>query len=303
MARHLNDRYTREETAKAIEYLKEALERDPEFAFAWGELSRAYSNEAIHGWAPVAEGFERSRDAAERALHLEPDLAEGHSAVGWIRMLYDWDWCGAEASFTRALELAPGNALVLRRAGSLADTLGNLEKAIGLCRNAVEQDPLNSGSYGNLGQALLSADRFAEAEQAFRQALDLAPGTPNCRALLSLAMLAQGRGKEALAEATRVSDELFRLWALGIVHHAAGRRVESDEALRELVATYGEDSAYQVAELHAVRGETSAAFDWLERAYRQRDTGLTEVKGSPQLRSLHGDPRWEAFMKKMGFEV
>ena len=117
LARHLIDRITREEVAKAIEYLKQALERDPEFALAWAELGRAHAREADAGWAPVAEGYGRAREAVERALALEPDLAEGHAMMGWIRMMHDWDWQGAEASLARALELAPGNAMVLRRAG------------------------------------------------------------------------------------------------------------------------------------------------------------------------------------------
>jgi len=302
MARHMNNQFTPEETAKAIEYLKQALERDPKLALAWGELSRSYSTQAIRGWAPVHEGNERSRDAAMRALALEPDLAEGHSAIGWVRMHYDWDWRGAQESFARALELAPGNALLLRRAGSLAQATGRLDDAIALCRRAVEQDPLNAGSYSNLAQALYCAGRNAEAEQADRHALDLAPQSSAMRAHLALTLLAQGRSDEALAEAIREPDDVWRCWALAIVHHAAGRRAESDEALRTLVTAYAEDSAYQVAEVHAARGETSAALEWLERARVQRDTGLGAMQTSPHLRSLHGDPRWPEFKKKIGFD-
>jgi tetratricopeptide (TPR) repeat protein len=297
----MDDRLTPEETAKAIEYLHDALERDPQHAFAWAELSRAYSNQAINCWTPVAEGYERSRDAAMRALALEPDLAEGHSSIGWVRMLYDWDWRGAEASFARALQLAPGNSLVLRRAGALAEHVGRIEEAVALCRQAVEQDPLNSGSYTNLGGALMGAERFAEAEQAYRRACDLAPRRGNTSSALALALLAQGRREEALATASREPDDAFRNHALAIVHHAAGHRVESDEALRELFAKHGEDFAYQIAEAHAVRGEADAAYDWLERALSNRDSGLPQAKSSPYLRSLHGDPRWGVFLRKMGF--
>jgi serine/threonine-protein kinase len=301
MARHMNDQFSREETAKAIEYLEDALERDPKFALAWGELSRAFSTQAIRGWTPAPEGYERSRDAAARALTLEPDLAEGHSAIGWIYMNYDWDWRRAQESFSRALELAPGNALLLRRAGTLATAVDQLDDAIAFCRKAVDQDPLNAGSYNNLAQALYHAGRDSEAEQAARHARDLAPQSPAMPAYLSLILLAQGRGDEALVEAMRDPDEGWGNWALAIIHHAAGRRAESDAALRVLVTTYAEDSAYQIAEVHAARGETSAAFEWLERAYAQRDTGLCFAQTSPLLRSLHSDPRWDAFMKKMGF--
>jgi serine/threonine protein kinase/tetratricopeptide (TPR) repeat protein len=302
LARHLGGRRTREDTAKGIEYLEQALELDPEFALAWAELGRARFSRAIHGWAPLAEGHGRAREAAERALALEPDLAEGHSALGLIRMLYDWDWRGAEASMRRALELAPGNAQVLRAAGVLAGNLGRLEEAIGLYHRAVEQDPLSAPAYNNLGLALYAADHFPESEAAYRKALELAPQRIGTHAYLSLTLLVQGRGEEALKEAMRDPHEALRLWALGLVHHGMGHRAESEAALEELIAKRSGDWAAQIAEMHAVRGEADAAFAWLERAYAQRDAALAEVKRTPRFRSLHGDPRWGAFLKKMGFE-
>ncbi len=243
MARHLNDRVIHQETLKAIDYLKQALERDPEFAFGWVELSRAYSHQAIKAWTPVVEAWARSREAAEAALALEPDLAEGHAAIGWIHLNYDCDWPGAEAAFARALELAPGNALVLRRAASLAEFMGRFDEGIELCRRAVEQDPLNSGCYSNLGVVLFSADRLVEAEQAYRQARDLTRERGDTSAMLSLTLLAQNRVEEAFAEAKREPEEGWRLWALAIVHHMAGRPLESDQALRELIPKNGEDLA------------------------------------------------------------
>jgi hypothetical protein len=88
---------------------------------------------------------------------------------------------------------------------------------------------------------------------------------------------------------------------LTIVHHAIGRRAESDGALQELIEIGAATLACQIAEAHAARGEPDLAFEWLERAYAQRDGGLSEMKTSPHFRSLHGDPRWGAFLKKMGF--
>jgi TolB-like protein/Tfp pilus assembly protein PilF len=300
-ARHFIDRDNRDDTANGIGYLKQALALDPEFALAWAELGRAYASEAGQwGCAPVVEGFARAREAVARALVLEPDLAEGHAEMGWIQMIHDWDWRGAEASYRRALELAPGNAVALRRAGLLASNLGRLDEAIGLVRRAVEQDPLSANAYGILGLVLHATGRLEEAEAAFRKALELSPQRAATHAHLSLSVLAQGRGEEALAEALREPDEARRLWALAIIHHAAGRRAESDAALQELIAKYEIDSAYQVAEVYAARGEADLAFEWLERAYAQRDGGLAEMKTDPRLRSLHVDPRWDAFLRKMG---
>ena len=148
-----------------------------------------------------------------------------------------------------------------------------------------------------------AAGRFAEAEAAYRKALELAPQRVATRAFLSLTLLAQGRGEEALAEAMREPDELFRLWALAIVHHALGHRAESDAALEELIEKHAETAAFQIAEVHAARGEVG-------RGVRVAGAGLRAAgrrarrdrRRSRRLRSLHGDPRWGAFLKKMGLD-
>jgi len=302
LARHLIDRMTREDMAKATEYLREALERDPEFALAWSELGFAYTREAGFAWIPVMEGFEKARDAVTRALALEADLPEGHARLGWIQMYHDRDWRGAEASFRRALELAPRNAEALSMAGSLAYDLNRLDESIGLSHRALEQDPLSSLNYNRLGLALHHAGRFEEAVAAFHKALELAPQRGGTRAYLSLPLYAMGREKEALAEATAEPMLWARLWSLGMLHHAMGHSEESDKALHALIEAHGQDATTQIAEVCAARGEIDAAFEWLDRAYADRDPGLSEMLNSPPLRSLHGDPRWAALVKKMGFE-
>jgi TolB-like protein/Tfp pilus assembly protein PilF len=300
LAKHLIDRATREDTVRAVEYLTEALARDPEYALAWALLCGARTMEADRGWTPVAEGYGRASEAVERALALEPDLAEGHARLGWIRMSYRWDFQGAEASFARALELAPGNAEVLRGAGVLSWILGRIDEGILLYRRAVEQDPLSAGAYHNLGYALHHANRFAEAEAAYRRSLELAPQRAVTRANLALALLALGRAEEAPAETLREPDEWARLWELAIAHHAQGHRAEANAALRELIEKYGGDSAFQIAEVYGARGEVEEGFEWLERAYAQRDSGLASMKPNAHLTPLHRDPRWSAFLKKMG---
>ena len=107
------------------------------------------------GLGHTGGGFRARARAVERALALEPDLAEGHAEMGHLQMVHDWDWRGAEASYRRALELAPGNALVLHRAGVLAEIMGRFEEAIGLQRRAVEQNPLSEEAYFRLGCAFL----------------------------------------------------------------------------------------------------------------------------------------------------
>jgi len=300
LARHLIDRATREDTTKGIEYLQQALAKNPEFALAWMELSRAYQRQADVGWSPALEGYRRAREAGERAVALERDLAEAHAQMARIKMSYDWDWQGAGASVARALALAPTNSMVLRRAGTLAQYLGRLEEAIGFYRRALEQDPLSGPTYSSLGNALYAAGRFEEAEAIYRKALELAPQTISIHSGLSWTLLALGRGEEAVAEAMQEPVEPFRLETLAVVHQMLGHGAESETALRELTEKHSDTMACQIAEGHAVRGEVDEAFEWLERAYEQRDGGLVEMKLNPLFRSLHGDPRWGVFLKKMG---
>ena len=297
--RHLVDRFTREDTANGIVYLKKALALEPEFALAQAELGRAYASEADWGWAPAAEGYRRAREAVARALALEPDLAEGHSGMGWILMVHDWDWRGAEASYRRALELAPGNGQVLHQASLLAGCMGHRDEAIGLARRAVEQDPLSGSAHFFLGTTLFAAERLSESVAALGKALELSPQRAATRAWLAIALFKQGRGDEALAEALREPEEWARLSALAIIHHGAGRHAESDEALRNLTEKCASSAAYQVAEVHGSRGEVDQVFEWLERAYAQRDSGLAWTKIDPFLRPLHADPRWGVFLRKM----
>jgi len=299
-ARHFIDRSTRDDTAKGVEYLRQALDRDQAFALAWAELGRAYGNEAGSSWTSIGDGSEQAREAVAHALALEPDLAEGHATLGLIHMVYDWDWRGAAAAYARALELAPGNTVVLRWVGWLAMILGRFDEAIGLCRRAIQQDPLSAAAYLTLGITLDAAGRMAEAEQSYRKVLDLSPQYTGPHAYLALNLIAQGRREEALAEALREPEEWARLMALPIIYHTTGRHAEADAALRELIAKHAKESAYQVAEVYAARGETDLAFEWLDRAYVQRDPGLCATKSQPLFRSLHADQRWGAFLCKMG---
>jgi len=299
-ARYFIDRNTGEDTKKGIGYLKQALAIEPEFALAWAELGRAHASEANWGWAPAVEGFARSREAITRSLALEPDLAEGHAGMGWIQMSHDFDLRRAEVSYRRALELAPGNALVLHQSGFLLGNLGRFDEGIGLGRRAVEQDPLSASAYFFLGLTLWVAARPAEAVAAMRKTLELATQYAAAHTWLSIVLVQLGRNDEALAEALQEPEEWGRLFAVAVIQHAAGRQAESDQALNELAEKWGDLGAYQVAQAHGARGEIATAFEWLERAFTQRDPGIFWTKVDPLLRSLHADPRWHVFMHKLG---
>jgi TolB-like protein/tetratricopeptide (TPR) repeat protein len=298
--RFFEDRSTREGIEKAIEYYRQALELDPQYALAWAGLARTYSDQAGSSWLPIAEGFGKARDAAQRALRLDPDLAEAHAAMGEICTLHDWDWKGADQSFKRALELAPGNARILRSAAVLAGDLGRVQEAIEMLRRAAALDPLGVSVHRSLARRCHAAGFLDEAEAAARKTLEINPHGARNYFLLGFIFLAQERLDEAQEAFQSEVHDTFRLLGLSLVHHACGRDAQSRAALQALVEKDAEGSAYQIALGHAYRGENDLAFEWLERAYRQRDPGLSIMKVEPTLRSLHADPRWQPFLEKMG---
>jgi serine/threonine protein kinase/tetratricopeptide (TPR) repeat protein len=294
------DRFTRLDTVKGLQYLQEAVTLDPSHAAAWAELARAHISNGGYGWAPIHEAYASARESAMKALELAPDLAEAHVRLCAVQRMYDWDWKGAEASGRRALELAPGSAVALSMAGALAHSLHRFDEAEELMRRSVEQDPLNAGAYSSLALVYRSMDRLADAERCIRKGLELSPQRIAGHHMLGVILAEQGRLDEALAEANLEPGEWARLTCLTYVHHTSGRKQESDEALRKLEETHGADSAYQIAAMHSARGEMDAGFAWLDRAYAERDSGLAQLVGEPTFRSLHGDPRWAALLKKMG---
>ncbi|WP_310059269.1 tetratricopeptide repeat protein [Lysobacter niastensis] len=292
-------RRSKEDLERAVDYFQRSRERDPGYAPAWAGLSQAYARQADGGFLPIADGHRQARGAAEKALALDPQLVDAHLAMGWIQLSHDLDWAAADASYRTALDLEPGNAEALRHGGWLAGNLGHWDEAIDLMHKAIERDPLRPNSYTYLGYLFLAVERDSEAEAAFRKALELDPDGAARHRTIGLALLLQGKTDAALREMQQETDEGWRLAGLPLVFHALGRRGESDAALAALKDKYAGDSAYQIAEVHAFRGEAALAFEWLERAYAQRDAGVPEIKCDRLMRGLVGDPRYKAFLRKL----
>ena len=292
---HLN----RESAAQAVACYEEALGLDPEYALAWAGLARALSDQVGQNWLPREAGIARAKQAADKAIALAPELAEGHIARGWILRAWDWDWKGAEASFEQALALAPGSAMALNAAATAFGNLGRLDDAIALFRRAAVLDPLNVAVNRNLGLYCLARGLLDDAARALDAALQLSPQGGLTRAWRALVELGRGRLDQALAEAQAEASEIFRNVATAVVQAWRGEMEASEAALAELVASHGADSPYQVAEVHAGRGEADAAFEWLERAFAFRDPGLSYVKIDPFLLRLHSDPRWQSLLGRM----
>lgn len=295
------ERTTQVDTDRAIDLFQRALAIDPDFALAWTGLSRMHQTQAGFGFAQIDEGFARAREAVEHALRLAPDLAEGHIELGLIQESHDWNWTAAEASFRRALELAPGDANALRAAAGLARILGRLDEALELIRKAIALDPLSARTHRQAAMIYLMAERLDDAAAAFQLALDLTPNAGLAHAFLAIARLLQGRAQEGLALAEAESHDVFRNVAVAMIQHALGRPAESEAAMQALIDGFGWTGAYQVAEVYAYRNEVENAFEWLERAHAQRDPGVTFSATDAFLRPLHGDPRWQPFLRRLGF--
>jgi serine/threonine protein kinase/Flp pilus assembly protein TadD len=297
--RYHANRFSAEGNTRAIELLKQAVELEPGYALAWAGLSWAHTVAALKGLSNVLESNSAALDAAQRALALEPELAEAHLAIGIVQVWSMWDWKRAEVSLRKAVELAPGNSEAVRGLAMLYFVLNRLDEALSLARRAGDLDPLSVTNFGILGRIHRVAGRYVEAEEALRKAIAIEPNVVSEHLILAWTLESCGRMDEAMAEIAREPADWARLTGLAYLHARAGRREEADAALRELIAKNSSHSAFQIAEVYASRGDFDAAFEWLDRGYVQRDTGVTLVKIDPLLRVLHGDPRWEAFLRKM----
>ena len=290
---------TRSSLDNAGGYAEKAIKLDPNYGLAWYALANAFSLKADNGYLKPTEGYEHARQLGQHALQLSPELAKAHALLGYIHGVFDWDWAAAESKNTQALTIDPTNPDALEAAGKLATTLGRWDDAERRFRTAMVRDPLSPYLVWNLGNAYYLAGRFAESESTYRELLELEPSFGWTRSYLGKTLLAQGELESALAVVRQDIDEDNRLLYLPIVLQAAGRQAEADRALEALIAHWAETGAFYVAQTYAYRGNHDLAFEWLERAYRQKDAALVEIVGENLFKSLVDDPRYKAFLRKM----
>jgi serine/threonine protein kinase/Flp pilus assembly protein TadD len=283
-----------------IDYLKSAVERDPDFAAAWSWMARGYVQASGWGIMPVAEASPLARKAALQAIELQPDLADGYMALGMVQSWTEFDWKGARASFEKAVELAPDDAEVLSTAVITDYGVGRLDRCAMLLERAMELDPLNIYAVGFAARVYRAQGRRREAEAAFRRTIELSPTAYNSNLFLGFYAAEDGNFEEAVRLIEKEHSDWALLYGLAIIYWNAGRHEESDEKLRLLIETHSADSAYQIAMVHAAQGRIDKAFEWLNRAYDQRDSGVQVSKVEPLLRPLHADPRWRAYLERVG---
>jgi TolB-like protein len=290
---------TKDGHESAREYLEQAIKLDPDFALAWAMLGYSIFQLSELGALPETEGFERARKLAQRAVQLSPEMAEAHTLLAEIHRAYDWDWAAAQAEARRALVLDPTNYFSLIIAGKVSATLGQWDDAEGHLREALVHDPLNSFVHWGLATTLYRAGRFADADAVYRKLIELTPGFVWVHAYLAKTLLAEGKPEAALAMARQEADEASRLDILPILLQATGRKAEAGEALNALTAKFANTDAYFIAMNYSYRDDRDLAFQWLDRAYNQKDIGFIEFVGEPLFKNIKGDPRYKAFLRKM----
>jgi adenylate cyclase len=302
--RYYLNRFSTAEIDKSLGYLERACALDPNFPLAWAALSRARA--LYTGWSDkltreqFAASLAGAREAADRALELDPDLPEALNARFEVQFSYDFDWKGGAATIKRARALAPSDPAILKSAALVSVMFGDYARAIELARQAVALDPVNPEIRLYLGIALLQARRPAESRSEYERVAELNPATPWAFAGRGMADLAEAKNAEALAAAQHETGEFARLVVSSVALWNLHRKEESDSALALMIKEDADVGAFQIAEVYSGRGDKDEAIAWLERARRQQDAGLAYYPNDPLLDPLRSDPRWAAFQRTMG---
>jgi len=295
--------HSKESLGKALAYADQAIKLDEKYAPAWALRAGVQHRMAGFSLTDITEGYREARDDAERAIALDPTSASGYLALARTQNDYDWDWDAANTSLTKAAALEPGSADVLRLRSYLARELGDLDQAIKLNEQAIALDPLRTDFHLGQGYTLYLAGRYDEAQVELKKALDLHAQAAFAHVSLGEIFIAKRKPEQALAEIEKEPSEWARLTGQALVYHALGRDQDSNTALADLIGKYNADSAYQIAQAYAFRGQTDKSFEWLDRAYKQRDGGMTDVKIDPVFKNLRRDPRYVELLKRMRLPI
>jgi serine/threonine-protein kinase len=300
LGRQFSNRQNLDGFRRAAGAYRKAIEIDPRYAAAYAELAiTEFEISENQTGAAQAEERQKALSAAEEAISLDRDLAEGYSARGYLRFLITWDWTGARSDFQRALTLKPGDSETLSNYSLLLSAVGRLPEAVAATRKATVLDPLSASAWHYLGVHLNSSGQLPEARIAFLRAIEISPERDMVHSDFGETSLLGREPQAALAECRLEPVDPSRLAGVAMAEHDLGHAAESQQALDELIAKAAQIAAYQIAGVYAWRGEREKAFDWLDHAYAQRDSGLPFVKSDPLLAKLRGDPRYAAMLKKM----
>jgi len=283
----------------ALAFCEQAISLDPKYASAWAMRSYILDTMADVELREPATTFRMAREDAERAIELDSNGVEGYLALAWVQINRDWDWEGAELSLNKAAQVEPGSASLLRFRSFLAHSLGRLNEAIAFHEQALAVDPLLASSHSYLAFLLYCAGDYDKAEASARKALELNPQKTYDHFTLGEIQVAQGRPQQALVELQQEPAPFWRLTGEALAYRALGRTHDADSALTRLINDHQKYMAYQIAEIYSDRGDADRAFQWLNRAYEQRDAGMRNLKIDPLLLPIRDDPRYVELLRKM----
>jgi len=294
-----SERFTEEDTPRAISWFEKAIQLDPQYALAYNELAYGWFTSAVNylDGAKAAEAMTKGRAALDRALQLRPDLAAAHAQQGNLLAIEDFDWTGAEAEARRAVQLAPNNSAARRSLGIVLGATGRFDESVQNLLLARDADPLETVTYLWLQGFQLARGHDAEAEQAVRKGIELQPSNGLLRYYLALQQFVEGDRTGARATAEQTPPGNWRELVLALASQAGNERAVADTALQKLIDKEAGFSAFQIAEIYALRQQPDPMFQWLDRARENRDPGLEFLLGDRAFKAYRVDPRFVAFCK------
>ncbi len=294
---------------RAVASFQEAIDRDPNYAPAHAGLAMAYTE--LGGWfasVPPRDAFPLAKEAAERAVELDPEFAEAHLALGRIRQMFEWDWAGAERAFKQGIALDPSTTAGRIEYANFLTAMGRFEQSIEIGRRTLELDPLSPAAYNELAFALWFAGRDEEALQLYFEGLEIVPDFVQSLWGLSELYVKSGEfGKalEYLARLNRIQQPLSPAY-MGVIGRSFGLAGQPSEA-RAILSQLTERRAQMyipasaLANVHVGLGEHEEALGWLEVAYEERDIFLVWLNGNWPYNRLRSDPRFQAIRDRMDF--
>jgi TolB-like protein/Tfp pilus assembly protein PilF len=301
---------SQQEMDKSIDLLQQAVARAPEYALAHAGLAEAYTRQAFLRASSRTEALGKARAAANRALELDPDLAEAHTALGLIRFFFEWDWAGAEAEFRRALELNPGSSAVHEEYGGFLTAMGRLDEGLARSREAVRLDPLSVGPVHDMAINAWVRGDYEETAAGFRRTIEIDPNWTWGYVKLARILAVQKKCGEAFVQAEAAERKiaggaapLARSW-LGATYALCGDTRRAREKLGELHALEKKQYVDPVtfATIHSALGEIDEAMRWYEKAFDDRTPNMVFAARAARFApELADKPRYMAIVDRMGF--
>ncbi|HEX6848929.1 MAG TPA: tetratricopeptide repeat protein [Chitinophagaceae bacterium] len=303
---HWNTR-TDEGIKKAIGYFEDAIKKDSNYAAAYSGLADTYVTLYDYELMPFDESTSKAKDAAQRALKINPNLAEAHNSLAHID-LHEWNWETAEQGFRKAITLDPGYILAHHWYALCLTAIGKTNEAVTQMEKARELDPLSTRINADLGMAYLSAGRYDEAISQEIKTLELNPRSAGARWIRGMSYQQKKMFNEAIKDyqsALELSPNNPNfLAALGHVYASSGNNVEAHKVLDTLFAVHKQQpvSPFFFALVYTGLKDKEKALKWLERSYEEKSGSVRYLKMEPRLQSLRNEPRYIALMKKIGLE-